>query len=179
MVDSVHLEWWRMSLWLLFFDVPEMATCFEFFGASVFRLHGAYFNEVWSKLSIIEIGIWYFSTVDTILCKRVSSASFFVPLWISTLEIVAVLLTKCICRNKLWIHHRLSRSITSSSFFPLSFIRTLATDLETTTFTAPPFFLTDRRNFWTISSISPSKTDRPRFCAAIVFFGKPFFWLHL
>ena len=94
------------------------------------RLHGAYFNEVWSKLSIPEIEIRYFSTVDTTLCKRVSSASFFAPLGISTLEVVAVLLTKCIQRNKLWIHHRLSRSITSSSFFPLSFTRTLATDLE-------------------------------------------------
>ena len=84
---------------------------------------------------------FYFSRQSIQFCaKKVSSASCFAPSWISTLEVVVVFLTECIRRNKLWIHHRLSRSITSSSFFPLRFTRVLATDLATTAFTFPPFF---------------------------------------
>ena len=129
----------------------------------------------WSFISIEYHRIWNFSTVNTILCKKVSSASFFATSGICNLEVLAVLLTKCIWWNKLWIHHRLSRSITSSSFCRLHFTRALATDLATTVFKTPPFFLTARRNLWTILLISPSKIGRPRFGAAIAFFRETFY----
>ena len=51
--------------------------------------------------------------------------------------------------------------------------------LGTTSFTTPPFFFKDNKSLWTISSISPSKMDRPRFFSLMTFSGISFFLLAL
>lgn len=50
-----------------FSDDPEMLTCFEFLSAKVRVETRAYFDGVSSVFNIIEYGILYFPTFDTIL----------------------------------------------------------------------------------------------------------------
>ena len=128
------------------YDVPATATSLAIFFSTVCRLQIAYFIGVWCRFNTIGLGIWYFSMVETIMCRKTTSASFLALSGISTLKVVAALLTSPMRWNKLWIHHLPSKSTDTGSGLPLRFTRVLATDLATTSFTSPPFFLKDNKN---------------------------------
>ena len=83
----------KVGVMLLLLLKPEMGTEFEPFLAIVVLPMETYFELVLSRFSTNDEGIWNFSTLLTISCKNVTSASFFAPAGISTFPVVAARLT--------------------------------------------------------------------------------------